>query len=115
MNKVFKIIGLVLVVAASIAAYFTDIAVANYIELAVGALGLALTIKGVWGKSEKKTWKEVFTIILFCIGAFLLGFAGVSESVVTQIITAIAGVVSLVIGVIVSFVKNKSETTTETN
>lgn len=107
MKNIFKILGLVLIIGGSALAYFTAIPIAQYSGIAVAALGLALTIIGVLNKTEKVTWKEIVAIICFAVGGFLFGFAGFSEAILTQVITAVFGVVALVAGLIVSFVKAK--------
>ena len=107
MKNIFKILGLVLIIAGSALAYFTTIPVAEYTGIAVAALGLALAIVGVLKKTEKVTWKEYVAIILFAVGGLLCGFAGFTEALVTQVITAVFGVVALIAGLIVSLVKAK--------
>ena len=107
MKNIFKILGLVLIIAGSALAYFTTIPVAEYTGIAVAALGLALAIVGVLKKTEKVTWKEYVAIVLFAVGGLLCGFAGFTEALVTQVITAVFGVVALIAGLIVSLVKAK--------
>lgn len=107
MKNIFKILGLVLIIGGSALCYFTTIPVADYIGIAVAALGLALTIVGVLKKTEKKTWKEFVAIVCFALGGLLCGFAGFSEEIVTQVISAVFGVVALIAGLIVSFLKTK--------
>jgi len=109
MKNIFKILGLVLIIGGSALCYFTTIPIADGIGIAVAALGLALTIVGVLKKTEKKTWKEFVAIVCFALGGFLCGFAGFSEEIVTQVITAIFGVVALIAGLIVSFIKPKAK------
>lgn len=108
MKNVFKILGLVLIVAGSALAYFTTVPIAEYSGIAVAALGLALSIVGVLNKTEKKTWKEYVAIACFAVGGLLCGFAGFSDAIVTQVITAVFGVVALIAGLIVSFIKAKN-------
>lgn len=108
MKNIFKIFGLVLIIAGSALAYFTAVPIVEYTGIAVAALGLALAIVGVLNKIEKKTWKEYVAIVCFAVGGLLCGFAGFSEDIVTQVITAIFGVVALIAGLIVSFIKIKS-------
>lgn len=103
MNKFLKIFGVVLIVLGSVLACFTTITIASYASIAVAALGLALTITAVLKDTEKKGWKEIVAIICFALGGFLCGFAGISESAVSQIILTISGLVSLVVGLFVTF------------
>lgn len=106
MNKFLKILGVILVVAGSILACFTSIAVASYVSIAVAALGLALTITSVWKEAEKATWKEVVAIVCFALGGLLCGFVGFTESVVSQLIITIGGVISLILGMFMTFKKS---------
>jgi len=108
MKNVFKIIGLVLIIGGASLCYFTTVPIADGIGIAVSALGLALTIVGVLKKTEKKTWKEFVAIACFAVGGLLCGFAGFSEAIVTQVITAVFGVVALIAGLIVSLIKPKA-------
>lgn len=107
MKNAVKIIGIILLVAGSVVSAFTDIAIADYISIAVAALGLALLIVATFNKSEKKTWKEIVAVILFAAGGLLCGFAGLVESTVTQVITLVAGAVALIIGLIATFKPTK--------
>lgn len=102
MKNFFKILGLVLIIAGSTLCYFSTVPVADGIGIAVAALGLALTIVGVMKKTEKKTWKEYLAVICFAVGGLLCGFAGFSEAIVTQVISAVFGVVALIAGLIIS-------------
>lgn len=109
MNKFFKILGLILIIAGSVLASFTSVAITQYSGIAVSALGLAVTIISVWKGAEKKTWKEIVAIVCFAVGGLLCGFAGLTDTVMTQIITAVGGLVVLIIGIISSFVVTKKE------
>lgn len=106
MNKFFKIFGVILIVVGAILASFTSVAIASYSGIAVSALGLALTIIGVWKNAEKKGWKEVVTIICFALGGFLCGFAGITENTMSQLILAISGVAVLIISLLTALKKD---------
>ena len=107
MKSFAKILGIVCLIGGSALAAFTAIPIADYIGIGVAALGLALLIGSTWKKAEKKTWKEIVAIILFAVAGFLCGFAGIADTVFTQVATAIFGIVSLVAGLIVSAIKKK--------
>lgn len=107
MKNFFKILGVILIIAGSILAAFTKIPVAEYSGIAVAALGLALAIVSVWTSSSKKTWKEAVAIIAFAVGGLLCGFSQMSADTVSQLILAVFGVVSLIVGIIVTLVKSK--------
>lgn len=111
MNKIFKIIGIVLVVAGACIGAFSGIAVADYIGIAVAMIGAAMAIVSTFRQAEKKDWKTIASIACVAVGAFLCGLAGLSDTVVTQIITAVIGVVSLIVGIIIPIVaKSKGKT-----
>ena len=100
MKNFVKILGIVLLIAGSAVSVFSSIALVDYIGIAVDALGLALLIVGTLKKAEKKAWKEILAVILFAIAGFCCGIAGIAEGTVTQLATAIAGVLALIIGLV---------------
>lgn len=102
MNKVLKIIFVVLVVAGAILAAFSDVPVVEFGGLALAFVGAALACVDVWRKSEKKDWKVIVSIVLVAVGAFGLGLAGVAGETVTTIISAVAGFVALILGIVMS-------------
>ena len=102
-----KIAGIVLLIVGGVLVNLTSIPLADYIGIASAAFGLAFTIVGVWNTSEKKTWKEIVAIVCFAVAGFSLGFAGVSEEIMTKIITLIVGLVGLILGIIATIKKEK--------
>lgn len=107
-KKILIIIGIFVMVAGAVIAALTDVPIVEYPALAAVFVGAALTCVGVYKKSEKKDWKVVAAITLVALGSFILGFAGVAENTVTQIVTAVTGIVVLIIGVVGSlFLKEK--------
>lgn len=111
MKNFAKIAGIILLVAGTVIAVFTSIPIADYIAIAVDALGLALLVAATLKKPEKRTWKETLAVILFVIGGALCGIAGFAESTVTQLITVVFGAVSLIVGLIMAI--NKKEKAVE--
>ena len=109
MKNFARIAGIVLLVIGTALAVFTSIPIADYIGIAVDALGLTLLVATTLKKPEKRTWKEVVAVILFIIGGALCGLAGIAESTMTQLITVVFGAVSLIVGLIVAFVNKKAE------
>ena len=104
--KIFiKILGIALLIGGSIFSSFTTVPLADCISIGVAALGLALLIVGTLKKAEKKTWKEYVAVILFAVAGFCCGIAGIVDETFTQIATAVAGVVALVIGLITTSVE----------
>jgi len=108
MKNFFTIFGVIALVAGAAIANFTSIPFASYIGIFGEVLGTVLTIIGVWKKAEKKTWKEVVTMICFVVAAICLAIAGVSKDIAIQIATAVAGVVALIAGLIATFKKQKA-------
>lgn len=102
MNKVLKILFIVLVVVGAGLAAFTDVPLVEYSGIALAFVGAALACISTYKKSEKKDWKVIVSIILIAVGAFGLGFAGVAGETITTIISAVAGIVLLILGLITS-------------
>lgn len=96
MKNIFIWVGVALIVAATIVAQFTGVAVASWVELAGFAIGLACCIVGIVSKAEKKDWKLYVSIIGIVAGSTLLVFAGIAKDTITTIITAVFGLVALI-------------------
>lgn len=107
MKNFFKIMGIILIIAGSCLSVFTDVTTAEYVGIAMDALGLALAIIATWSKSEKKDWKVIVSVVTFAVGGFLCGIAGFADSNVSQIIMAVVGVVSLIAGLLTNLIKKK--------
>ena len=80
---------------------------ASYIELAGFAVGLATCILGIVTKAEKKDWKLYVSIVGITLGAILLVFAGLVESQIATLISAVAGLVVLIVSILPAFIKKK--------
>ena len=106
MKNFIKILGIILLVAGSIVSVFAAVPLADGIAIGVAALGLALLIVSTLKKIEKKTWKDYLAIILFAVAGLLFGFAGLTDTIFTQIVTTVVGLVALIIGLITT--KSKS-------
>ncbi len=109
MNKAFKIILIVLLVAGVILAAFTDVPELEYSGIALSFVAAALACVQTWRKSEKKDWKVIVSIICIAVAAFGLGFAGVAGETIVKIMAAVFGVVVLIVGVIMSFTTEKKK------
>lgn len=107
MNKTFKIIFAVLLVAGAVVAALSDVPVTEYCGLAVAFASAAALCVATYEKSEKKDWKVKVSIVLVSLGAFGLGFAGVAGDYISKIIAAVGGVVLLIFGIITSLVSEK--------
>ncbi len=89
---------------------FTGIPAADFVGLAVAMIGAALACTGVAKKAKSEGVNTPLTyaaIALIGVGSFLLGFLGVPETAVTQIVTVVAGLAMLIAGLVVS-IKAKS-------
>lgn len=102
MNRVLKIVFILMVVAGAALAAFTDVAIAEYTGIAIAFVGAAMACVTTYRKSEKKDWKVILSIVLIAVGSFVLGFAGVAGDAISKIIAAVGGVVLLIFGVIAS-------------
>lgn len=102
MNKIFKILCILMVVVGAGLATFTDVAISEYAGIALAFVGAALACLNTYRKSEKKDWKVIVSIVLIAVGAFILGFAGVAGDNISKIIAAVNGVVLLIFGLITS-------------
>lgn len=109
MKNIFIYIGVALVIAATIIARFTDVAVATWIELAGFAVGLALCILGIVKKSEKKGWQLYAAIAGIVTGSVLLAFGGIAEDTITTLISLVAGLVAMILGLLPVVLKKKKE------
>ena len=107
MKNIFIWIGVCLIIAATIIGQFTGVAVSSYIELAGFAVGLATCILGITNKAEKKDWKLYVSIIGITISSILLVFAGLIENQIATLISAVAGVVVLIVSILPTFTKKK--------
>lgn len=107
MNKLFKILGPVLILIGSAVAYFSPIAIVDYIGIAVAALGLAMSIVTVIKKAEKVDWKIILTVVCFAVGGFCCGIAGIAEDKMTTLIMAVVGLVGIVVGLIGTIAKKE--------
>ena len=100
MKNIFKYILLVLIVAGTVVAYFSDVEVVEFSALAVAFVSAALSCVSVYKKSEKKDWKVILAIVLIAVGSFGLGLAGVAADNITKLIAAVGGVLLLIFGIL---------------
>lgn len=107
MKNLFIYIGVALIVAATVISQFTGIEIAEYVKLAGFAVGLASCMLGIVKTAEKKTWKPFVSIIGITLGTMLLVFAGFVEGQIVTLITAVAGLVVLIISILPAFIKKK--------
>lgn len=107
MSRIFKIVGIILVVVGAAIAAFTDVGLADFIGIGVAATGLAVTCVATYKKSKSKDWKLVLSIVLIVIGSFGMILGGLADNLVTEIIASVFGLVSLIVGMVVAKVTSK--------
>lgn len=100
MNKILKWVFVALVVAGAIVSCFSDIAVVDIVALAVSFGSAGALCATTFNNSEKKDWKTYVSIILIAVGAFGLGFCGVTTEVISKVISAVAGLIAVILGII---------------
>lgn len=104
MNKLFKILGPVLILIGSIVAYFSPVPIADYIGIGAAAIGLTLAVIATVKKADKITWKVIVPIPCFIIGGIACCVAGISEEQMTTLAMAVIGAVGIFVGLITSIV-----------
>ena len=107
MKNVWTIIAVICIIAGCVLGQFSTIAIADYSAIALEAFGLTALIIGTIKKAEKPGWKEFAGIVLFMIAGVCCAIAGMAEGTMTQIITAVAGLIALIIGLISVKVKKE--------
>lgn len=106
MKNFITILAVACIIAGCIIGCNSSIAIADYGAIALEALGFTLLIVKTIKNAKEKTWKEYTGVILFAIAGVCCGIAGVAEATMTTIITTVAGLVALIIGLLVVKKKN---------
>lgn len=108
-KNLLTIIGIVIVVAGAAVSTFANFPLADITGLASVMFGAGLACAAIWNKrdKEKALWMSVLSIVLVAGGAFLLGFCGFAESTMTTIITSVAGLVAIILGLVIQGIKAK--------
>lgn len=107
MKNIFIYVGIAILIAATVISQFTGVAVATWIELAGFAVGLATCILGIVKKAEKKSWQLYASIAGVVVGSVLLVFAGFAEGTITTLISLVAGLVAMILGILPVVLKKK--------
>jgi len=107
MKNIMVWIGVALIAVATLFGQLTGIGVAVWLELAGYSIGLACCIVGITSKAEKKDWKLYVAIIGIVAGSALLVFAGVTEDKIKTLISAIFGLIILVVSMIPTLLNKK--------
>lgn len=103
MNKLFKILGIIAIVAAAALGYFDSFANSAIVELCLGAFGLCSLIitnindakaKGNWN------WKTIVIMVLACVAGVLCCLGGLSQNIFAEITAAVLALLTLIFGLI---------------
>lgn len=103
MNKIFKIIGSLFMVAAVIFGYFASFPGSTVVEIAVLAFGLCTCIIASIKQAKddgKFSWKTVATVILACVAGVLCCIGGLAQNIFAEISAAVLAVLTLIFGLI---------------
>lgn len=110
MKNVLVWVGLIVLVASTAIGEFTGIPLADWIELAGWSIGMACCVLGIVAKAEKKDWKLYASIGGIIVGVFLLALAGISKDTVTTVISAVFGLVVLIVSILPVLIPKKAST-----
>jgi hypothetical protein len=106
LKNIITILAVACIIAGCIIGCNSSLAIADYGAIALEAFGFTVLVIKTVKKAEKKTWKEYTGIILFIVAGVCCGVAGIAEATMTTIITTVAGMVALIIGLVVVKKKN---------
>ena len=108
-KRILLIIGLIVMIVGVIVSNSAKFPLSDVLGSAVTMFGAGLAVASMYEKRDPsvKTWVVWLGIILVGLGAFILGFAGVAEDTVKTIITAVFGLVVIIVGLIVPVVVPK--------
>ena len=109
MKNILVWIGVAFIAFATLFGQLTGIGIAVWLELAGYSIGLACCILGIISKAEKRDWKLYVAIIGIVVGSALLVFAGVTEDKIKTLISAIFGLIVLVVSMIPTLLGKKEK------
>lgn len=101
MKNFITILAVACIIAGCAIGSFSSIAIADYGAIALEAFGFTVLVIKTIKNAEKKTWKEYSAVILFVAAGVCCGVAGIAEATMTTIITTVAGLVALIVGLLV--------------
>lgn len=107
MNTILKWVFIALTIAGVGVSYFTTIPAVDITALAVAFCSAGALFGSTLNKGDKKDWKTYVSTICITIGAFGLGFAGVSSEIVSKVVSAVIGLIALVIGIVMAVKADK--------
>ena len=106
MKNLITILAVACIIAGCAIGSFSSIAIADYGAIALEAFGFTVLVIKTIKNAKEKTWKEYTGVILFVVAGVCCGVAGIAENTMTTIITTVAGLVALIIGLLAVKKKN---------
>lgn len=107
MKKIWAIIAVAVLIAASVLAYFTTISAVKYTALCVASFDYGIIVMSTIKTATKKTWREYLCVGLFILAGLLFAVVGFSKDSLTQLIAGISSVIALIAGLLVAFIPKK--------
>lgn len=103
MNKILKLIGALLIVAAAVIGYFFDFSGDAVVNIATASFGLAFIVISTITDAKEKgklNWVTYLLIALSILGGVLVCIGGVAESLIATIVGAALALVAVIVGLI---------------
>lgn len=103
MNKKFGVIGAIIFIVVVALGFFFDFPAETIIEIAGGAFGLCLIIKGAIDKMKKEgklNWKSVVIIALAVAAGVLCALGGMQAKVFETISGLVLALLTVIFGLI---------------
>lgn len=110
-GKLLTIFSLILIIAGTVAGYFVVSDVAQLSAFAVTMFGAGLAVANMWKnrKEGSKTWLVILALAFIGIGSFIAGLTGaLAEKTITTVIGYTISLVTLIAGVVVTAIANKT-------
>lgn len=111
-NKIVYFICIALVILGAVACHFAKIEAVQATAFAVTMFSAGLAVSKLWAerKGTTPTWLLVLSLVLTGVGAFVAGVTGVlAEEQITQIIGYVFSIIAIIAGIVVAFIKPKTE------
>lgn len=113
MNRLFSIIGLIIIALGACAGVFLGFDQAEIIAVAASFLGSTLilvnAVKNAKAKGNIKPWIIYVTLIGVAVGGCLCAVGGVSESIITTVVGLVVSLVTIIINIAATFSTNKDK------
>lgn len=103
MNKLFKILGILAIVAAAALGYFDKFDNSAFIEVCLGAFGLCSLIVTNINEAKAKenfSWKTVVILALAVVAGVLCCLGGLSQNIFAEVSAAVLALMTLIFGLL---------------